>query len=397
MNAMDIRALVLINAKPAVGNDRDHVAFVGPPLALLDVAGKSALRRTVENLEQSGIDQITAVIETNPFYRHSQAAGTRKIDCRVVAPELFWRTCEGVFHQLVQGGAELVLIIRLGAYAEVDFEHVLQFHLDQTCRVTRVVQTPAPEVLCISASRRNDAASLFRSGLSKCRSECTLFPSAGYVNPLADARDLRQFAVDVLTLRTATQPAGKESRPGVWLSTGAVLENGSRIVAPAFIGSAARVRAGALVTRCTAIEHHAHVDCGTVVENSTVLPHVYVGAGLDVAHSVVGLGQIVNLRRGATVSVVDGKLIGQVAVGAGQRLQRAAAGILSLLPQALRRRLTGAESSEPPAQPPKLEPALRRKMPSQGEAIGAPTRVHESNTAGEFSSSLVVARRYGDQ
>ena len=397
MNAMDIRALVLINAKPGLVNDRDHVALAGPPLALLDVAGKSALRRTIENLEQSGIDQVTAVMETNPFYRQGQAAGTRKTDCRVVAPELFWRTCEEVFHHLVQSGAELVLIIRLGAYAEVDLERMLQFHLDRTCRVTRVVQTPAPEVFCISASRRNDAASLFRSGLRKCRSECSFFPSAGYVNPLADARDLRQFAVDVLTLRTATKPAGKESRPGVWLASGAVLENGSRIVAPAFVGASARVRAGAVVTRCTAIEHHAHVDCGTVVENSTVLPRAYVGAGLDVAHSVVGLGQIANLRRSATVAVADRKLIGQVAIGARQRLQSAAARILSLFPQALRRRLTGAEWAQPPKQAPELVPALRRKTPAQGEAVGAPTRVHESQTPGEFTSPLVVARRYGDQ
>ncbi|HJY86672.1 MAG TPA: hypothetical protein VKE24_07510 [Candidatus Acidoferrales bacterium] len=381
MKPMDIRALLLINTTYRPGND--GVGLAGPPLALLDVAGKSALERTVEQLEQSGISQITAVIDTKPFYH--QSAKPKKIDCKVVPPELFWRSSESAFHGLAQSGAELVLAIRLGPYVEIVLEQLVQFHLDRSNRVTRMVHhIYAPEVFLISASQGNDAASLFRSGFSKCRSEWATSLHAGYVNPLADVRDLRQFAVDILTLKTETQPEGRQARPGVWIAPGAVIETGSRILAPAYIGSSARIGAGALVTRCTAIEHHAHVDCGTVVENSTVLPHSYVGAGLDLAHSVVGMGQIANLRRSTTVNVADEKLIGHVSSGAGRRLITAAADVLS----SLGRELFGGRSHQP-------EPSTEDVLAS-GPSVRDTEPARNSNVATEFPTRLAVARRYGD-
>src|SRR5256885_813574 len=159
------------------------------------------------------------------------------------------------------------------------------------------------QIFCISASRRNDAASLFRTQLTRCRTECPLLEHEGYFNPLADARDLRQFAIDVLIRQTQTCPAGAEAKPGVWIAPGALIEKGARILAPAFVGSFARVRSGAVITRCSSVERHAVVDCGTVIENSTVLPFSYVGAGLDLAHSVAGMGRIVNLHRDVTVEI----------------------------------------------------------------------------------------------
>src|SRR5258708_35679951 len=125
--------------------------------------------------------------------------------------EGFWRTAENAFNEMIQNGAELVVLIKMGAYAEVDFEKLLQFHLDQQARVTQVYHAAEPlEVFCISASRRNDAASLFRSRLLKFRSECPGFAHNGYTNHLNDPRDLRQFAIDILTLQTETRPAGDE-------------------------------------------------------------------------------------------------------------------------------------------------------------------------------------------
>ena len=181
------------------------------------------------------------------------------------------------------------------------------------------------EIFCISASRRNDAASLFRTQLSHCRSECPLLQHEGYLNPLASPRDLRQFAIDILTRKTQTCPAGKEIKPGVWIASGAKVEKGARVLAPAFVGSLARVRAGAVITRCSSVERHAEVDCGTVIENSTVLPFSYVGAGLDLAHSVAGMGRIVNLYRDVDVEIVDPKLIASAVVASSKRLLASAA------------------------------------------------------------------------
>jgi len=107
-----------------------------------------------------------------------------------------------------------------------------------------------------------------------------------------------------------------------------------------------------VVTRCTVIEHGAYVDCGTVVENSTVLPSAYVGAGLDLAHSVVGMGRIANLRRNTTVEIPDRNLIAHFPMRGARRLLRRMTEFLS----ALSAKLGRVPKPETPA-PPALEPA----------------------------------------
>jgi len=360
------------------------MAFAPAPLALLDVAGMSPFERFAERLRRQGISPVTAVIEWSPGYPHRSFPLPSEIDCRTTPSDRFWRAGESAFNDLAQSGAELVMVIRLGAYAEIDFEKLVQFHLERQCRVSRVVRgSQGLDIFCLSAFRRNDAASLFRSRLGRCRSEYVPFVHDGYFNPLADSRDFRQFGVDILTLKAETRPAGREIRPGIWVASRATIEKGSRVLAPAFIGYSACIRAGAVITRCTAIERHAQVDCGTVVENSTVLPYSRLGAGLDLAHSVVGMGHIANLRRNATVEVADEKLLSQNSGSAGQKLLSAAA----KLPGTIWRALKGAA----PAHKPDLEGALRE--PSAALGISA----YDTKASGEFSPKLAIARRYGDQ
>src|SRR5437764_2182014 len=123
---------------------------------------------------------------------------------------------------------------------------------------------------------------------------CT-YPHYGHVSRLRTAADLRQLTADGLLARKAVKPLGREIQPGVWVGTGGRVQRGARLVAPCYVGAHARVRSAAVLTRATAIEHHAEVDCGTVVEGATVLPFSYVGAGLDVAYSIVGYRKIAPL------------------------------------------------------------------------------------------------------
>lgn len=385
---MDIRALVLINSADA--NGESEVPF-SSLLALLDVAGKSALHRTTERLRRHGASDVTAVIE-GPTAIASRSNGTGLPQCISTSRERFWRVAENAFNEMAQAGAELVILVRLGAYAEVDFEKLIQFHLDRGCRVSQMARLGEPmEVFCISASRRNDAASLFRSQLSRCRTDCPMMENSGYFNELSDAHDLRQFAIDVLTLVTETRPAGKEIRPGVWAAAGAQIEKGARILAPAFVGSLTKIRSGAVITRCTSVEHHSEVDCGTVVENTTVLPYSYVGAGLDLAHSVVGEQQIANLRRKAMVEIVDSKLIGHVAATSGQKVLTAAAEFFSYLPRQAWQGIFGRRQVQPD-----LSDALQQTSPTLGKAAGYEAPACNTEAADDFAS-LAVARRYGHQ
>lgn len=390
MSTMDIRGLILIDsASLAFESDSTALPWFLP--GLIDVAGKSSLQRTAERLNKFGISQIAAVIEAPQYDGTTKAAiGGYQI---TAPPDRFWRAAENAFNDLVQAGAELVVLVRLGAYAEIDFDSMIQAHLDRHCRVSQATQNGSRlDIFCISASRRNDAASLFRSRLTRCRSDCPLFEHSGYVNALANALDLRQFAIDILTLQTETAPAGEQIRPGVWTAPRAQIEKGARVLAPAFIGSFARVRSGAVITRCSAVEHHANVDCGTVVENSTVLPYCSLGAALEVAHSVAGYSHVWNLRRNCAVRISDTKLLRSVA-GSGNRVVVSAAKLITYLPRQFWRGVFG----HPVSPRPDLNTALHQTSPTLGSASGYRAPACDTQAANEFPSNLVVARTHGNQ
>lgn len=387
---MDIRGLVLVNS--ATVASENHAQAPSLPFGLTDVAGKTPLQRVVERLHKFGIYPVTAVVEEQLYA--GALKGLNGLTPLIAPPERFWRAAENAFNDVAQAGAELVILIKLGAYAEVDFEKMLQFHIDRHCRVSQAAQAGQPlEVFCISASRRNDAASLFRTQLTKCRSECPLFEHFGYTNLLADALDLRQFAIDILTLRTDTAPPGEQIRPGIWVAPRAQIEKGARVLAPAFIGSFARVRSGAVITRCTSVEHHAQVDCGTVVENSSVLPYCYVGAGLELAHSVAGFTQIWNLRRACTVQIGDEKLLRHIAATSGNRLLASAADLVAYVPRQFWRGMFGQRALRQPD----LNAALRQTSPTLGKAAGYQAPACDTGAANEFPTNLAVARTNGNQ
>ena len=125
---MDIRGLLLVNS----GNSREDDAgfLASSPLGLLEVAGKSALQRVAERLLHYGITPVTAIVETNalsPLGSPTTASGLNYLSS---TPDRFWRTAESAFNDMAQGGAELVVLVRLGSYAEIDFEKLIQAHLD---------------------------------------------------------------------------------------------------------------------------------------------------------------------------------------------------------------------------------------------------------------------------
>ena len=388
---MDIRGLILID----IDQTREDQELFSTPAGLVDVAGKSAMIRTAERLHHAGIGPITAVTATE-----TTAPGTRNYDpiqlTQVTAPQdRFWRAAENAFNDLVQQGAELVILIKIGAYVEADFERLIQFHLDGQCRASQLSYLGEPlQIFCLSASRRNDAASLFRSQLTKCRSECPQLEHFGYINFLGNAGDVRQFAIDILTRQTETCPAGKEIKPGVWVGAGAQTERGARLLAPAYVGASACIRSGAVITRCSTVEHHAHVDLGTVIENSSVLAYSYVGAGLDLAHSVTGRAHVANLRRGATVPVPDRKLVATLGESSAHKLFASAGEFMSYLPRQVWRGIWGERTRVPD-----LQAALHQTSPALGKAAGYEAPACDTEAANDFhpTPTLAVARPHGNQ
>jgi len=148
-----------------------------------------------------------------------------------------------------------------------------------------------------------------------------------------------------------------------------------------------------VVTRCSALEHHTVVDCGTVVENTSTMPYTYIGAGLDVAHSVVGHSKLFNLKRGVEVEFDDPRLIGEASSRAPLRALGSLLSLASFFPVQFLRGLFAPSHRECPASLPEAiaAPAAALEQPAPIKAAAPAV------DAGEFPSQLVIARRYGNE
>jgi hypothetical protein len=139
------------------------------------------------------------------------------------------------------------------------------------------------------------------------------------------------------------------------------------------------------------------VDCGTVLEDTTVLPYTYVGTGLDAAHAVAGFGRVAQLRRQAEVEIADSRLLGIVTASATWRAVKSAASLAAYLPvQAVRGLLRGGRRTQPATvAPTDAELPAPRQRP--GTLEPTPEPLSASNQAPQFGNDFAVVRRYGNE
>ena len=393
---MDIRAILLVGVPfdSASASSEPSAAlpetFSGVPLSLLPLLGRPTLHRMVERLRASGIDCISVLRATSSVSALFAEPRESVLNCKEVPCDQVWRAAEEDFENLVQAGAELVILIRAGAYAEVEIDPLIQFHLDQRNHITQVM---APDGLIdffvLSGSRRNDAAFLLRHGLRKTRVETRPFETQGYVNRLQTPADLRALALDSLMKKTSIQPLGEEVRPGIWVARGARVNRNVRLVAPCYIGRSSKIRAGALITRGSSIEHHCVVDCGSVVEASILLPLSYLGAGLDLSHSVLGSRRVFSVKHGAELEVEDATLVSMLPNTSVLRTLTHAANLIAFVPRQMVRNFTREQKQR--------ESQLDSKCPPASSFD--PAAVTGGVTQERTLPSSVVAgmREYGNQ
>jgi NDP-sugar pyrophosphorylase family protein len=363
--------------------------FAEVPFTLLDALGRPALYHAVERLRQAGLENSDISVLSN--LRPAAAAYSQRVVERL---GLSWtnfsgasliRAAEGKFAEYAHAGAEVILVIQAGAYAEIDYEGLIQFHLESQNRVTCVSDDNGlVGTFAISASRRNDASFLFRHNLQACRTTSLPYSTRGYVNRLQNAADFRQLVIDAFAERNSIRPVGRQLRPGLWIGAGARIEREARIVAPAYVGVGAKVCRSAVVTRCSNIERNALVDCGTVVENATVLPSSYVGAGLDVSHAVVGFRRIAHLNRKIEIEVHDRRLLAP----SPKALMWQFAGMASATLEFLKR---GRLPQRTPIYAPELPPEIALEP--------EPVEISAENELQQIVAdpNVAVLRRYGNQ
>jgi NDP-sugar pyrophosphorylase family protein len=391
---MDVRAIIVIGAPwDATAGSASSTQFDNHPYALVDVLGKPLVFRIVERLKQYDITKISVVTDaaTDIWPTGTAVNGTWVS----ASHEQLWNAIEKTFTDDVEDGAEHIVFIRLGAYTEIDYRDLLEFHVERHAPITCAVGTDSLDLdtYVITAAQSGNWISILQE-LRQRQPGFALYPVVGYVNRLSSPNHLRQLAIEGLMQRIQLAPEGHQIKPGVWLGRGAQVHKRARILSPAFIGAGTRVRAAAVVTRCTALEHHTVVDCGTVVENVTTLPYTYLGAGLDVTHSVVGHSKLFNLKRGVKVEFSDPRLIGEASSRAPLRAIGSLLSLASFFPAQLLRGLFAPSHRECPASLPEAiaVPSAALERPAPIKAKPAP-----AVDAGEFPSQLAVARRYGNE
>lgn len=289
---------------PRTASGRSTAPYSNCPVAYWDVLGQSILQRTVARLRRSGVRLVTVVQKENNNSTDSQSEG--------------W---ERAFFEYVRTGVERVMLISLGAYSEFEVEEVVRFHGENQCPVTNVADEDGPLGITLIESKRVDHNfAQFRSRLSAFASCSSTFEFSGYVNRLSAASDYRQLVQHGLIGIAGARPIGREVKPGVWVGEGARISPSARILGPSYIGAHTKIRAGALIAGNTAIEQHCDVDCGTVVENSSILPRTYLGPGLHVTQSVVNGSRLIHLGRNLDVELGATGLIGRTGPSAPLRV-----------------------------------------------------------------------------
>ena len=88
------------------------------------------------------------------------------------------------------------------------------------------------------------------------------------------------------------------------------------------------------------------MDCGTVVEASTVLPLSYVGAGLDLVHSVVGFKRIASVKYSAELETEDKNLVSVVPASSIWRTIHNASRLVTFVPHQMVMKLFGGRKMQ---------------------------------------------------
>lgn len=293
----------IVIAVPSQNEDTPGPASPGAKrprfLAGIEVLGRSVLSRMVQDLSQTKIHEMSILVDSSLI---SSTPDSAQDLSPYAAPDVWGRAKEKLL-QARENGIDTVLVMLVRAYLEFDPADLIQFHRDRGEAVTRGCdERGALDLWAVNprlVNAHDDLLAILR------QADRPYYPVRGYVNHLHTLRDLRSLCVDGLMSRCKLRPKGYEVRPGVWMAEGAQVDRAARIVAPAYIGSGARVAEQCLVTRCSSIESNSQVDYGTVVEDSWVLPNTYVGIGLDLAHSIASGSSLWNLNRDVRLEIVD--------------------------------------------------------------------------------------------
>jgi NDP-sugar pyrophosphorylase family protein len=284
------------------GKNGQQETLVAQPLSCVDVMGRPMVERTVQHLLDVGVGKVT-LLTSKDIFRNRLPLANRldKVEVKVVDDP-----CSAVNHVLshyFEGGIEHAFVFAENVYAETDLLDFAYFHREAKKGITRAFDHEGPLDLWAVDCGEYSRFDLERMGASD--GDAASYFIAGYVRRLLHPGDLRAIIADSLGGVCAMRPSGQEVRPGIWLDEDAEIDRRARIVAPAYIGCNSKVRADALVTRCSSIERDCCIDFGTIVEDSSILANTRVGIWLDVRHAVASGNKLMSLKHDVLLKIAD--------------------------------------------------------------------------------------------
>jgi len=273
------------------------------PVVCQELLGQTLLQRTRQSLRESGVEQQTVLFE-QPGSRGLIPSGPGTAEGFSSA----WETAVG---QQLGDGADVLFLIRMGTYLEIDFLDLLRFHRETSSGLTQVYGTKcAFDLGVISADQLRTEAGSYRRRLSALIPQSRRYNFSGYSNRLREPGDLRRLVYDALTGRNAIRPNGDQVGPSMWIGKGADVDPSASLFAPVYIGADTQIKGSCIINGGTTIERDCEVDFGTTVTDSCVLPGTYVGMGLNIVHSIVAPNRLFHLDRNVGMDISDAHIIG---------------------------------------------------------------------------------------
>ena len=140
------------------------------------------------------------------------------------------------------------------------------------------------------------------------------YSTDAYWTDVGNTEAYLQAHSDVLAQKVAIDPAGFELAPGVWVGEDVEVDPSAEFVAPALIGDACRIGAGAVIGPHATVGDNVIVATEARIRHGAIMDNAHIGPAAQVLGAVVGRG--VSLERGATLE--EGCVAGdEVTVGAG--------------------------------------------------------------------------------
>jgi carbonic anhydrase/acetyltransferase-like protein (isoleucine patch superfamily) len=249
------------------------LASTTQPLPLWPVVGRNLVQEWINRIQRVGVEVLSIA-------QSSQSNAAKQT------------------LKLARDGVEQFLVVSLRSYAEIDLLDFLRYHRERRSTATEAINQDGPlgvEILSRTSMTFNQAANWEDSADHLHTSQ---YRFHGYAKHLSNARGYSDLVADALSRQCALTPRGSQFGPATWVSENANIDPSVQLNGPCFVGRDTMLHEGVTLGPFTSIEDGCVVECGTMIEGSTILPQTYVAAGLSIRRSVVDGPQLEQLDSG---------------------------------------------------------------------------------------------------